>query len=148
MEIERKFLITKMPSNIDEYDYHIITQGYLCQKPVVRVRREDDNYYMTYKGEGLMVREEYNLPLTKEAFDTLVAKSEGNIISKKRVIIPYKNHTIELDIFDEPIAPLVMAEVEFDSKEEADKFEKPDWFAKEVTEDPAYHNVNMIFKTK
>lgn len=146
MEIERKFLISKMPENIERYDYHIITQGYLCNNPVVRVRREDDRYYMTYKGSGLMVREEYNLPLTKEAFDTLVAKSEGNIISKKRVIIPYKNHTIELDIFDEPIAPLVMAEVEFDSEEEALAFEKPDWFDKEVTQDPAYHNVNMIWR--
>ncbi len=146
MEIERKYLINKMPDNIDSYPCHYIEQAYLTREPVVRVRKQDDEYYMTYKSKGLMVREEANLPLTREAYETLKNKAEGIVIKKKRVLIPYNCHLIELDIFDEPIAPLVMAEVEFDTVEEAEDFVPPEWFAKEVTNDPEYHNSNMSQK--
>ena len=59
MEIERKFLIQKCRL-IRNYKSHLIEQAYLNVRPVVRVRREDENYYMTYKGGGMMAREEYN----------------------------------------------------------------------------------------
>ena len=74
MEIERKFLIKRLPESLDLYEHKKIAQGYLNVNPVVRVRKSDDEYYLTYKGSGLMVREEYNLPLTKEAYDNLVKK--------------------------------------------------------------------------
>ena len=143
MEIERKWTIKKLPENLEQYDYHIIEQAYLTTNPVVRVRREDDTYYMTYKGKGFLAREEYNLPLTEEAYNTLKSKADGNVICKKRVLIPIEPYTIELDIFDAPFAPLVIAEIEFPSIEEAKAFEALDWFDEDVTEDPKYHNSNM-----
>ena len=63
MEIERKFLLKELP-NLAEFEFHKIEQAYLCTGPVVRVRREDEKYYMTYKGGGMMSRVEYNLPLS------------------------------------------------------------------------------------
>ena len=65
MEIERKYLIEKeqLPADLASYPFHKIEQGYLCTSPVVRIRRQDDNYFLTYKSKGLMAREEYNLPL-------------------------------------------------------------------------------------
>ena len=63
MEIERKYLIDRLPENVTSYPSHEIEQGYLCTEPVVRVRRDGDEYYLTYKGKGLLAREEYNLPL-------------------------------------------------------------------------------------
>ncbi len=111
--------------------------------PVIRVRKEDDHYYMTYKGSGMMAREEYNLPLNKTAYEQLKSKAEGNIISKKRVLIPYSKYTIELDIFEAPFAPLLLAEVEFESEEDANAFTPPDWFGQDVTYDGKYHNSNM-----
>lgn len=146
MEIERKFLVKQLPDNLEEYDFHIIEQGYLsCNAPVVRVRRQDDEYYMTYKGAGLMAREEYNLPLTKEVYEHLLTKADGNIIRKKRYLIPIKGTelTVELDVFDEPFSPLIVAEVEFGSIEEAENFELLDWFSQDVTSDVQYHNSNM-----
>jgi len=143
MEIERKFIINTLPTDIVNYPYHMIEQGYLCTDPVIRVRREDNNYYMTYKSGGMMIHEEYNLPLTKEAYELLLPKTEGNIISKKRVLIPYESYTIELDIFDTPFAPLYLAEVEFESASEATHFIPPNWFGNDVTEDGRYHNSNM-----
>ena len=68
MEIERKFLVKELPEHLDSYPSQRIAQGYLCTDPVVRIRRSNDDYYLTYKGKGLMVREEYNLPLNAEAF--------------------------------------------------------------------------------
>lgn len=147
-EIERKFLIKEMPADIESYPFHIIEQGYLSVSPVVRVRRQDDEYYLTYKGKGLKVREEYNLPLTKESYEHLIMKADGNIISKKRYLIPIQDgkYTVELDVFKSPFAPLIMAEVEFDSEEEADAFVMPDWFLEDVTGDRQYHNSNMAMR--
>ncbi len=144
MEIERKFTIKTLPDNLEQYDKKEIEQGYLCTEPVVRVRRSNDKYYMTYKGGGMMSREEYNLPLTKEGYEHLVAKHDGRLIQKTRYLIPYRKYTIELDVFHGDLAPLIMAEVEFDSEEEALAFEGPDWFDEDVTQDPRYHNSNMI----
>lgn len=143
MEIERKFLISQLPKNLENYSCHIIEQGYLNTNPVVRVRRQDENYYLTYKGSGMLAREEYNLPLNQESYEHLVKKCDGNIIRKKRYCIPYNRYTIELDVFDSPFAPLVLAEVEFPSVEEAQQFIPPEWFDKDVTYEPQYHNSNM-----
>ena len=149
MEIEKKYTIKKLPDNLESYPFHIIEQGYLNTNPVVRVRRQDNEYYMTYKGSGMMSREEYNLPLNAEAYAHLVQKSDGNIISKKRYLIPLSEYvkdstlTIELDIFAEPFAPLIIAEVEFTSEEEANAFVPPDWFLEDVTLNSAYHNSNL-----
>ena len=85
MEIERKYLIEKeqLPKNLSDYPFHRIEQGYLCTSPVVRIRRQDDEYFLTYKSKGLMAREEYNLPLTKEAYEHLLSKIDGRLIKKK-----------------------------------------------------------------
>ena len=144
MEIEKKYLLKELP-DLSCCEYHKIEQAYLCTGPVVRVRREDENYYMTYKGSGLMSREEYNLPLTAESYEHLKQKADGNIISKTRYLIPLEKDQLvaEVDVFEEPFAPLVMAEVEFESEEQANAFEAPEWFGEEVTFDGRNHNSYM-----
>ncbi|MCM1161104.1 MAG: CYTH domain-containing protein [Roseburia sp.] len=145
MEIERKFLIKSLPAQLETCSKKHLEQAYLCTAPVIRIRQEGDEYVLTYKGNGLMVREEYNLPLTKEAYIHLKEKADGNVIMKTRYYLPEKNGlTIELDIFEGIHAPLIMAEVEFPNEEAAASYLPPDWFDKEVTNDPAYHNSNMI----
>jgi len=145
MEIEKKYLVNLEEINYTDYPFRILEQGYLCTNPVVRVRREDDQYYLTYKGKGKLAREEYNLPLTEESYQHLKEKSDGALICKKRYLIPYQQYMIELDIFSGNMAGLVMAEVEFPSLEEAEHFTPPTWFTKEVTFDSAYHNSNFIY---
>ena len=140
MEIERKFLLKEIPENIESYPMRQLEQGYLCTGPVVRIRKDNDKYELTYKGKGAMVREEYNLPLTKEAYEHLREKIDGRLITKKRYMIPFGKYTIELDIFEGDLAPLTLAEVEFSSEEEANNFVAPDWFAEDVTFSRLYHN--------
>ena len=144
MEIEKKYLLKELP-DLSSCEHHKIEQAYLCTGPVVRVRREDEKYYMTYKGSGLMSREEYNLPLTAESYEHLKKKADGNIISKTRYLIPLEKDNLmaEVDVFEKPFAPLIMAEVEFESEEQANAFEAPEWFGEEVTFDGRYHNSYM-----
>lgn len=141
MEIERKFLVRTMPENLDQYPCHLIEQGYLCTGPVVRIRRQDDEYILTWKGGGMMAREEYNLPLSKEGYEHMLPKTDGNIITKKRYLIPLTDGLkAELDIFERKFQGLVIVEVEFPDEKTAAEFTPPAWFAEEVTYSPLYHN--------
>lgn len=141
MEIERKYLVRHLPDDLTKYEAKKIAQGYLCTDPVVRIRRSNDNYYMTYKGDGLMVREEYNLPLTREAYEHLLPKIDGLLIAKTRYLIPLDDHlTAELDVFEDVLSALTLVEVEFDSVEKANAFIPPEWFGEDVTESGKYHN--------
>lgn len=144
MEIERKFLIKNLPDNLTSYKARKIEQAYLCTDPVVRVRRDNDDYYLTYKSKGMIVREEYNLPLTKEAYGHLLAKADGNIITKTRYEIPEKDDlTIELDVFEGKFDGLLLAEVEFASEEEALGYIPPEWFGEDVSNSTKYHNSTL-----
>ena len=70
--------------------------------------------------------------------------ADGIIISKKRYLIPLTGRlTIELDIFEGDLAPLKLAEVEFETKEEAESFLPPKWFGKDVTFSSDYHNSTL-----
>ena len=160
MEIERKFTIKHLPDQLEQYTHHVIEQAYLCTDPVVRVRKEDSSYYMSYKGSGMMSREEYNLPLTAEAYEHLIEKADGIIITKTRYIIPIKNiqfaadymlteaakswqPIVELDVFQGALSSLIMAEVEFPDEATANAYIPEDWFLLDVTLDKRYHNSNM-----
>ena len=147
MEIERKYLIDEIPFDLKDYSCKVIEQGYLNTDPVVRVRRSNDKYILTYKGSGLMVREEYNLPLTKESYEHLLEKADGTVITKTRYRIPEKNGlTIELDVFHGRYEGLLLAEVEFATEEEANSYCPPDWFGEDVTMSSAYHNSTLSQK--
>ena len=113
----------------------------------MRVRRSDDSFILTYKSKGLMSREEYNLPLTAESYEHLKAKADGNIISKKRYLIPLPgNLTIEQDVVAAPFEGLWLAEVEFPSEEQVNAFTPPEWFGEEVTWSSEYHNSTLSQK--
>ncbi|MBR3811209.1 MAG: CYTH domain-containing protein [Agathobacter sp.] len=141
MEIERKFTVKSLPENLETYEKKHISQGYLCTNPVVRIRRSNDDYFLTYKGRGLMAREEHEFALTPEAFWHMLPKIDGILIDKIRYLIPLdEKHTAELDIFQGTLAPLRMVEVEFESIEDANSFVAPDWFGDDVTNRGEYHN--------
>lgn len=146
MEIERKYLVKELPENLSQYPVRLIEQGYLCTEPVVRIRRDNEKHELTYKSKGLMVREEHNLPLTEDAYEHLCHKVDGRIITKKRYMIPFDSYTIELDIFEGELTPLILAEVEFPSEEEANSFTPPAWFGEDVTYSSKFHNSTLSKK--
>ena len=53
MEIERKYLISSLPEHLEQYPHRQLEQGYLSTSPVVRVRKDDDKYELTYNLKDL-----------------------------------------------------------------------------------------------
>ena len=144
MEIERKYLVKALPDNLEQYEQEHIAQGYLCTNPVLRIRRSNDAYFLTYKGQGLMAREEHEFPISAEAYEHMLPKIDGRLIDKIRYRIPLdEKHTAELDIFQGIHAPLRLVEVEFESIEDAECFVAPDWFGDDVTNTGEYHNSRL-----
>ena len=45
MEIERKFTLKRLPANLEQYPHYEIEQAYLNVDPVIRIRKQDDDYY-------------------------------------------------------------------------------------------------------
>ena len=147
MEIERKYLIKELadlPFRPEDYPSREIEQGYLCTDPVVRVRSDGNSYFLTYKSKGLMAREEYNLPLTRDSYEHLREKADGRLITKTRYVIPLENGlSLELDIFHGDLAPLILAEIEFPSQESAEAYQAPRWLGRDVTFSTEYHNSSL-----
>ena len=87
MEIEKKYLVNRMPEKLEQYDRWEIEQCYLCAHPVIRVRRKNDQYLLTYKNRpgsqsseetsSLCISQEVEVPLTREAYEHLKKKADG-----------------------------------------------------------------------
>lgn len=143
MEIERKFLVSKLPT-LNQYKGKLVKQGYISTDPVIRLRKMDDAYTLTVKSKGHLVREEFELGLTQEQFEDLWEKVDTTYISKTRYFIPLDgNKLAELDIYYEQLDGLVTVEVEFNSTREAEKFQAPPWFGQDVTLDARYKNNHL-----
>ncbi len=113
---------------------------------MVRIRKEDDNYYLTYKSKGLLAREEYNLPLTKEAYAHLLTKADGTSsrknatcsLSRDARISPWNSISLRENSPDS-----MLAEIEFSSEEDAKAFPPLPWFDRDVTWSGEYQNSKL-----
>ena len=114
----------KLPDQLDTYPHYGIEQAYVTTNPVIRVRKKtlydaasavsDYQYVLTVKSSGMLARQEFELPIDEDAYRTLCAKADGNVIAKTRYKIPLNQGlTLELDIFEGLFDGLVMGEVEF-----------------------------------
>lgn len=153
MEIEKKYLADVLPEHLEQYESLQIEQGYLCSTPVVRIRRMNEDYILTYKskkdspeGHPVCVNQEVELPLTQEAYTHLKEKIDGHLIEKTRYRIPYGAYVIELDVFHGTYEGMVIAEVEFPTVKEAEHFEPPRWFGRNVSDDFHYSNAWLATK--
>ena len=140
MEIERKFLVKKLPE-LTGLKYSEIKQGYFSINPEKRVRKMDDIYLLTEKGEGDIVRTEIEIQIDEKTALEYFSQSKTYIIEKRRYYLPYGKYTIELDVYRGRHNGLVVAEVEFDCEKEALDFVPPQWFGKDITKDKSYKNM-------
>lgn len=160
-EIERKFLLEgPMPSFIDMSAPSEIIQMYLTENSdeEVRIRAESSEDYGTIftlchksPSESPLMRFEGEIILSETVFDAIyrMASKLGKIpLNKFRSTCKANGHTIQIDSYESLF--LKVAEVEFQSIEEAEAYTPESWFGKEVTEDPDYKNhqlwknLNMI----
>jgi len=144
-EIERKFLLNleKAPYDFSRLNKKSIEQGYIICKPEIRVRNvSGEEYFMTIKSntDDVLIRNEVEFKISKEAYNALMARSDVHKISKNRYFVNEGNNVFEIDVFEGKLKGLACLEVEFPNKEEADGFIAPSWIEKEVTGDFRYGN--------
>lgn len=147
-EIERKFLLKRLPSDLSKFPHDSITQGYLAVGPgglQVRLRKKGSVRSLAYK-RGKGVREEREIRLSVEQFDALWPATAGRRLSKVRYDVPWKEYIIEIDIYRGRHHGLVVAEVEFEDQKSCAAFKPPDWLGRDVTGKPKYSNVALALK--
>jgi adenylate cyclase len=145
LEIERKFLIAKLPRNLDHYPHNEITQGYLAlgRSAHVRLRKKGRVCTLTFKRGPARAREEREIHLTAAQFATLWPATKGARLTKARYHVPYRGLTIEVDIYGGSHEGLIVAEVEFPDLQTYHSFRPPAWLGQEVTGVGDYSNVRL-----
>jgi CYTH domain-containing protein len=145
-EVERTFLVDDVPAKVRRWPETAIQQGYLAiQKDgtEVRVRKLDAGCVLTVKRGAGLEREEVEVSLDPEAFTVLWPLTEGRRVHKTRYVGRWSGRRIELDVYKDAHAGLVMAEVEFPDAEASDAYTPPSWFGREVTEDRRFTNQQL-----
>ena len=150
MEIERKFLVNKLPESLNQYPHIEIEQGYLCTSPTVRIRKAGDVFWLTIKEKTVtestaIHNREEEFRLSEDKYNRLKSKCDGRMVIKTRYMIPVGRLTAELDIFHGHHEGLRIVEVEFPSTIEADTFVPPDWFGTDVSSDTRFTNSYLAF---
>lgn len=147
VEIERKFLVVHPPADFAQYPRRRIEQGYLAVDPdgaVVRLRRKDDARLLTIKAGHGIERAEEELAIDAERFERLWPVTLGRRVEKVRYEIPGPDGlTIELDVYEGPLAGLVTAEVESTSRAAVEGFSPLPWMRLDVTGDRRYGNASL-----
>lgn len=152
LEIEKTYLVKKIPINLSDYKSHQIKQGYISSTPSpLRIRKNDNEFELTKKlpiKEGdFSMAEEINIPLTENEFNKLWPLVE-KYLEKTRYYLPLENNLIaEINIYKGDLEGLIFVEVEFKSETEMELFKSPDWFGKDVTQDDFSANSFLAGKT-
>jgi len=145
LEIERKFLLHRLPETAQEVPGVEIEQGWLPGTRVVerwrkiRASGEPICYRTVKSGQGL-TRIELEEKTSSELFEHIWPLTEGRRVVKRRRRVSAEGVTWEIDEFLD--RELVLAEVELPSQETT--VEVPEWLkpyvVREVTGDPEYSN--------
>lgn len=146
-EIERKYLLSGLPTRVRDARVVDVEQGYLPGARInERVRRVKDatgalKYFRTLKAGSGLDRMEIEEETTREFFEAVWPLTRGARVAKRRYYVPEGGVTWEIDEFvDRP--NLWLAEVELTHA--AQQVDVPAWLAsvlvREVTLEPEYTN--------
>ncbi|KQS76568.1 adenylate cyclase [Rhizobium sp. Leaf384] len=141
-EIERKFLVKHAGWRTAAGPGATMRQGYLAAMDdrTIRIRLiNGESARLTIKiGTGMLTRDEFEYEIPLADGEELIASAIGTVIAKTRYRVQGETHVWEVDVFEEPYAGLIVAEVEMQT--ETDSLAMPDWIGEEVTDDRRYSN--------
>ena len=145
IEIERKFLVTGDQWR-NKSKGTLYRQGYLSTdiERSVRVRIIGKKGYLTIKGKtenATRTEFEYEIPY-EDATQMLDNLCRRPLIEKTRYKLTEYDLVWEIDEFWGDNAGLIIAEIELEDVNA--KIRQPEWIGEEVTDNPAYYNVNLI----
>lgn len=150
IETERKFLLSldKLPDDMaSRADIFDLVQTYISYSPEMRVRKVNGTYYYFTlkrpKDDIGLSREEIEFQISNDEYDELLKKQVGETILKTRYQFYEDNIYISVDVYSGNLTGLAVAEVEFGSVEESEKYVPPSWFGADITSDKRYKNANL-----
>ncbi|MDR9855824.1 adenylate cyclase [Paenibacillus sp. VCA1] len=152
LEIERKFLLPAFPAALIEENVlkiekeQLIEQTYLAlhEDQELRVRKIVDlasgreEYTHTFKKGHGIAREEVEYAISEGLYEQMVAKHRAVPLIKKRTTAYWGDRVVEIDDYRQ--IDLLVLEAEFASVAEAENFEPPAWFGREISSDKQYSN--------
>jgi CYTH domain-containing protein len=140
IERERRFLLAGVPDG-SVVQRALITDRYI-KGTHLRLRRSEFGdrieRKLGQKAHGLIT----NIYVDEAEYQVLSALP-ADVLHKSRLSIP----PFGVDVFDVPLAGLVMAEFEFESDEEMTAFEPPLWAVAEVTDDVRFTGGRLVTTT-
>ena len=141
-ELERRFLVTRVPDGLTDDRGWRITDRYL---PATQLRlrrmeplhRADTIFKLGQKQAASpsdFVRTTItNIYLSADEYAAL-AQLEADEIHKRRYSVPYSNRVLSVDVFDGPLSGLIIAEVSLETDAETgEPLELPSWVGREVS---------------
>lgn len=152
VETERKYLVdvNNLPyESMKIATIYNFTQTYINYSPEIRVRArtgDKNDYYMTIKvplDDTGLSRQEVEFFISADEYAELVKKQIGTVILKTRYQFWDGNYYISVDVYSGDLSGLAVAEIEFDSVEEANSYTQPEWFGEDITSDSRYKNANL-----
>jgi adenylate cyclase len=142
-EIERKFRVREVPQALGEGSR--LRQAYLAIDGDIEVRVRDQGgaQVLTVKAGRGVRRAEVEVQIGSTEFDELLALEPDRRIDKTRHRVAVDSHVAEVDVYAGALQGLVVVEVEFASRQEAEAFVPPPWFGEELTDDPRWSNAAL-----
>ncbi len=147
VEWERRFLLDRLPPQANVTRVRRIADRYIDGTNLrLRQQRDDGNeaaFKLTQKlptdatgaRQGLIT----TMYLTEAEFQ-LLANLPAKMLTKTRYSVP----PFGIDVFEDALTGLVLAEAEFNSTEEASALSLPPFIVREVTEDPRFTGDELV----
>ncbi len=141
IELERTFLLKKIPKNLKKCKSFEILDIYLPAKvnhPILRIRKSDNKYTITKK-ERISLNDcseqtEKTIPLSEKEYQEL-SKIKGKRLRKIRYYYPFENKRAEIDFYLDELEGLITVDFEFKNKEEKDSFIMPEFCLADITQE-------------
>ncbi len=155
IEIEKKYKVKKLPENIEEYEHITIEQSYFNKGGApIRIRKfisSDEIKCLIskkFKSDDESIKNiEYNIDITEELYDKFVEAREGKIIKKTRYKIPLQEGLyVDLDVFHGFLEGVCIAEIEYESIEQAESYKIPEWIEEVNFDKELITNIYMATK--
>ncbi len=146
IEIERKYLVLNDSWRKDCVSKERLRDGLIASSDgrKVRVRIYDRKATLTIKSRKIGCRRaefEYEIPRA-DAEQLLKVHCGDNVLEKTRHYVLHQGYTWEVDVYDAPLTGVIFAEIELETEDA--KPPLPPWVGKEITEEIAFKNINLL----
>ncbi len=141
IELELTYLARNFPDGMTGVAPQRLVDTYVPEdaaRPYVRLRQKGTQYEITKKQpvdeQDLSNQTEQTIPLLKDEFEALCRASRRHVVKDRYTLIA-AGRTAEVDVFIGDLEGLVVIDFEFDSLEEKQAFEPPEFCLVDVTQE-------------